>query len=261
MCGPFYCLKKYSECVSVSLKTESTPMIILFISLLLFSTPLMAQNLLIYTISQQGITLSAHIMPPAESSNLFLHNLHAYNICPLELVITNNTEKTWLISGNSIEQLALIAPNTITKDIIYKHYITAEFMAYACAIAGWLATIAGFSVIQESLPHFADATKYISAAATLFSFLYYAHRFTTYTSKRYMLTQAQIMQYGLSGTNVTIAPHTTVTFVMFLNNKSYMDTPAPVETFYYLFSVMLYNLYNSTDVITIPVEVPKIGII
>src|SRR5271156_1185533 len=139
MCGPFYCLKKYSECVSVSLKTESTPMIILFISLLLFSTPLMAQNLLIYTISQQGITLSAHIMPPAESSNLFLHNLHAYNICPLELVITNNTEKTWLISGNSIEQLALIAPNTITKDIIYKHYITAEFMAYACAIAGWLA--------------------------------------------------------------------------------------------------------------------------
>lgn len=214
---------------------------------------------LTYTITQNGVTLNAHIMQAQESSNLFLHNLHIYQICPLELVITNNTAKSLMISGNSIEELSLIPPQSITTDIFFKNQIMAAFTAYSCAITGWLACIVGFSTIEQSFPTLTLTTKYISSAAMLLSFLYQAHRFVVRHSKRYTITQANIAHYGLSGTNIIIDPNTTVTLVMFLNNKSYMQPLAPTDTFYYLFNVKLYNLYDSTDIIMISVEVPKIG--
>jgi hypothetical protein len=216
-----------------------------------------AEHNLTYTITQDDVTLNAHIMTRQESSDTFLHNLHAYQICPLELVITNNGAKSLMISGNSIEELLLVAPNTITSGIIYKNQTVAMLTAYACALTGTLAFFTGFSAVEESLPTFVAATKYLSSAAALATLLYHAHTFATRASKHYTLTQTNIMHYGLSGSNIIIDPNTSVTLVMFLNNKSYPQQPAPLDTFYYLFSIKLYNLYDSTDIITMPVQVPK----
>jgi|GEM_PF-3150131 hypothetical protein len=230
------------------------------ILLLLFSTiPLSAiEHNLTYTITQDNVTLNAHLMPRQECSNTFLHNLIAYQLCSLQLVITNNSEKSLMVSGNSIEELLLVPPNTITSGMIYKNQTMATIIAYACALTGCLAFFTGFSAVQQSLPAFVtDTTKYLSSAAALAMLLYQAHRFATKLSQHYILTQASIMRYGLSNTNVIIDPNTSATLVMFLNNKSYSQQPAPLDTFYYLFSVKLYNLYDSTDIITIPVEVPK----
>lgn len=228
--------------------------------ILFFSTNISAiEHNLTYTITQDNVTLEAHLMSRQECSNAFLHNLIVYQVCPLQLVITNNSEKSLMISGNSIEELLLVPPNTITSGMIYKNQTMATLTAYACALTGGLAFLTGFSAVQQSLPSFVtDTLKYLSSAAALAMFLYQAHRFATRLSKHYMLTQANIMRYGLSNTNVIIDPNTSATLVMFLNNKSYSQQPAPLDTFYYLFSVKLYNLYDSTDIITISVQVPKV---
>jgi hypothetical protein len=230
---------------------------ILLLSLISFMNVAAIEHNLTYTITQDSVTLDAHLMTRQECSNTFLHNLIAYQLCPLQLVITNNTTKSLMISGNSIEELLLVPPNTITSGIIYKNQTVATLTAYACAITGGLAFFTGFSAIEQSLPTFVTATKYLSSAAALAAFLYQAHSFATRLSKHYALTQASIMHYGLSGSNVIIDPNTTTTVVMFLNNQSYAQPPPPLDTFYYLFSVKLYNLYDSTDIITIPVEVPR----
>jgi hypothetical protein len=231
---------------------------ILLLFFLSICLPLSAtEHNLTYTITQDNVTLNAHLMTRQESSNTFLHNLIAYQLCPLQLVITNNTTKSLMISGNSIEELLLVPPNTITDGIIYKNKTMATLTAYACALTGGLAFLTGFSAIEQSLPTFVTATKYLSSAAALAAFLYQAHSFATRLSKHYALTQASITRYGLSSSNVIIDPNTTATLVMFLNNQSYAQPPAPLDTFYYLFSIKLYNLYDSTDIIIIPVEVPK----
>lgn len=231
---------------------------ILLLLLLSFMNVAAIEHNLIYTITQNDITLNAHLMTRQECSNTFLHNLITYQLCPLQLVITNNTTKSLMISGNSIEELLLVPPNTITSGIIYKNQTMATLTAYACALTGGLAFLTGFSAVEHALPHFVnDTIKYSSAAAALAAFLYQAHSFATRLSKHYGLTQASITRYGLSSSNVIIDPNTTATLVMFLNNQSYSQPPPPPDTFYYLFSIKLYNLYDSTDIITIPVEVPK----
>ena len=224
----------------------------------LFSYTYATDHNLIYTNTQNNVTISAHIITPQESADLFLHNLHAYQICPLQLSITNNSEKSLMISGNSIEELSLIPPHLITNDVIFKNHRAAAITAYACALTGWLALITGFSAIEQSLPKFIYTISHLSSAATLASFLYQAHRFVVHRSKQFTLTHARIMQYGLSSTNIIIDPQSSITLVMFLNNKSYTQPPTPTDMFYYLFNVKLYNVYNSTDIITLPVEVPKI---
>jgi hypothetical protein len=231
---------------------------ILLLFFLSICLPLSAyEHILTYTITQDDVTLNAHLMTRQESSNTFLHNLHAYQVCPLQLVITNNTTKSLMVSGNSIEELLLVPPNTLTDGIIYKNQTMATLTAYACALAGSLAFFTGFSAVEQSLPTFVATTKLFSSAVALVTFLYQAHRFATRLSKHYMLTKTSVIRYGLSNANVIIDPNTSATLVMFLNNKSYSQQPAPLDTFYYLFSVKLYNLYDSTDIITIPVEVPK----
>lgn len=164
-----------------------------------------------------------------------------------------------MISGNSIEELALLPPNTIASGIIYKNQTMATLTAYACALTGCLAFFTGLNAIQQSLPTIVtETTKYLSSATTLAALLYQAHGFVTRLSKQYTLTHASIMRYGLSNTNIIIDPNTSTTLVMFLNNKSYLQEPAPLDTFYYVFSIKLYNLYESTDIITLPVQVAKI---
>jgi hypothetical protein len=232
-------------------------MVTIFISLLLLSSPLNAHDLT-FTTMQDGVTLSARIMQPHESRECLLHNLFAYQLYPIKLIVTNSTHKTWLISGNSIEELSLVPPHLITKDIIFQHNTIATLTAYGCAVAGWLGIIAGFSVVQEYLPNLAQTTKYISAAATLCSFIYQAHQIATHRSNLYRLTEQHIIEYGLSGTNIMVEPGDTITRIMFLNNKSPLKTMSPEDNFYYLFTVKLYNLYKSSDTIIIPVEVPKL---
>jgi hypothetical protein len=231
---------------------------VLLYLLSLAHTSLAITHNLTFNTTKEGITLSAHIVQPHECFHYFLHNLHAYHLCPILLTITNNTQKVWMLSGNSIEEFSLVPPHIITKDIIYEHNMTATLTAYGCAIAGWLATIAGFGFLEESLPNFEQTTKYISSAATLVTFMYQAHLFVMRRSALYTQTHEHIMRYGLSGANITIDPHTTVTHVMFLNNKSYLHAPTSEDTFYYLFNVKLYNLYKNVDTITIRVEIPKL---
>lgn len=232
-----------------------------FILLFLFCgmcAPTHASHNLTYSTSSQQISLTAHIMQTPESLECFLHNLHMYHICPIQITVDNTTEKTWLISGNSIDELALVPPEIITKDVIFEHNAIATMTAYGCAVAGWMGTLAGFSMVREYLPAFAKSTNYITATVTLCSFIYQAHLFAIHRSTLYKHTHARIMHYGLSSTNVIIDPHTTITKVMFLNHKSYRQPQSPEDTFFYLFTVKLYNLYDMTDVITIPVRIPKI---
>lgn len=231
---------------------------LLLLSVLLFMENIAYEGNFNYTITQDEVTLSAHIMSAQESSDTFLHNMHAYQICPLQLVITNNSSKILMISGNSIDELALVPPNTITSGIIYKNQTAAILTAYACALTSWIAFFAGFSAVQESLPLFVVASKHLTSTIALLTFFYQAHRFSIKNSTQYALTHKSIMHYGLSNSNMIIHPNSTATFVMFLNNKSYTQPPSSLDTFYYLFSLKLYNLYDSTDIMSIPIEVPKV---
>lgn len=217
-----------------------------------------ATHNLSYTLTQDGITLNAHIMTRQESLQTFLHDLHTYQICPLELVITNNTSTTFMISGNSIEELLLVPPSTITHGIIYKNQMVATITAYASALTAGFAFLSGFNAIEQSLPTFVSAAKNLSSAAALVAFLYQAHQFATRLSNEYTLTHKNIMRYGLSNSNIIIDQHSSLTVVMFLNNKSYPHPLAAEDNFYYIFTIKLYNLYASSDTITIPVELPKI---
>lgn len=228
-----------------------------FLISLFFFIPLCAYDI-IYTTTKDGITLSAHIIQPNECAKLFLHNLHAYHICPIDLVITNNTPKSWMLSGNSIKELSLVAPHIIARDIIFQYTTATTITAYGCALTGWIGTIAGAHIFDAYLPNLANSTKYISAGAALLSFIYQARMFALHRSKLYTQTHAQIMRYGLSGINTIINPEDTVNHVMFLNDKSYSEPPAQEHTFYYLFTVKLYNLHDSTETITLSVEVPKV---
>lgn len=229
-----------------------------FLLLSIIHLQLNALHDLSYNVTQDGITLNAHIMTRQESLQTFLHDLHTYHICPLQLVITNSTSKSFMISGNSIEELLLVPPNTITNEIIYKNQTVATFTAYASALTGGLAFLTGFNAIEELLPAFVTATKHLSSAAALMVFLHQAHQFATKLSNEYTLTQSNIMRYGLSSSNLIIEPNKSVTVVMFLNNKSYVQPPTPEDSFYYIFTLKLYNLSQSSDTITIPVELPKI---
>ncbi len=232
------------------------------ITLLLFthvSSCAQISHNLTFTTTNDNVGVSAHIMQAHESIKYFLYNLHAYHICPLQLVITNNTEKTLLISGNSIEPLSLVAPHTIAKNVIFQHYTIEMITAYGCAITGWIGFIAGWSFMHEYVPHLGVTTKYLSATATLCSLLYQAHRFALHRSKHYKTTDAHLMRYGLSATNIIIDPGETITKVMFLNDRSYINMMMlPEDTFFYLFRLKLYNLYDSTDTVDIAIEVPKV---
>ncbi len=228
----------------------------IFLFLCMSQTHALSCNL-IYTTTKNDIRLTAHIMQPHECSNLFFHNLHAYHLYPIKLVIHNNTQKTWFISGNSIEELLLVPPKTIARDIIFQYTTTATLTAYGCALTGWIGTLAGINFIREYLPKLANTTKLISAGVTLLSFLYQAHLFAIHQSNIYKQTEAHIIDLGLSGENIIIHPGCTITKVMFLNDKSYQKNPTPKDTFFYLFNVKLYNFYDSTDITTLPVELPK----
>lgn len=213
---------------------------------------------LIFHTTKDDISIDAQILQPAQCTDLFFHNLHAYHLIPLQLTITNNTTQSWMISGNSIEELALVPPHVITNDMIFKYDSIEHLVAYGCAVTGWISALASMHFMSDYLPDLEVTTKYISASATLISFLYQARRFRIRRSHIYKQTQARIMQYGLSGTNVIIKPNQTIEKVMFLNSKSYAEPPEREHTFFYLFTVTLYNLADSSDTISLPVEVPKI---
>lgn len=213
---------------------------------------------LTFHISKDGITLNVHMMKPDECTELFLHDLYAYHITPLHLTITNGTNQSWMLSGNSIEELALVPPHIITSDIIYKYDTIEHIVAYGCAITGWISALASMHFMSDYLPDLEQTTKYISAGATLVSFLYQARMFRLRRSQLYRHTHARIMQYGLSGTNIILEPGQTMQKVMFLNHRSYIEPPEREHTFFYLFTVTLYNLVDSNDTISLSVEVPKI---
>lgn len=230
----------------------------IILALLCYSSSLRADEAVFFTVTQNDITLTAHLMQPAECKEFFLHNLITYQVYPIQLVITNNTQKRWLLSGNSIEEFALIQPALITKDIIFKHVLMADITAYVCALAGWLGAIAGFHMVQDYLPTITHSIQYLSSAATLMSLMYQAYRFTEHQSKLYKRTQTHIMLYGLSSTNLVIEPQNTITKVMFLNDKSYRNSLTVKDTFFYLFTVILFNEYDCDDSVTFIVEVPKV---
>lgn len=213
-----------------------------------------------FTTTRQGITLNAHLMRPQECAEKYQHDLPAYHIYPIHIEIINNTEKTWLLSGNSIAQLSLIPPHSIARDIIFQHYSLTNFITYTCALAAWASTFAGMQLIHESLPKLADWTHHVSSTVALISFLYKAHMINAYRSTSYTRTHTLITEQGLSSQIILIPASATMTKVMFLNDKSYEKPPTLEHTFYYLFTVNLYNLQDSIDIVTLPVEIPKIYI-
>lgn len=204
--------------------------------------------------SSDAIHMTARMISPAECKQRFLYNLHAYLLHPVELSICNSSDKTYLISGNSIEELALVPPHIITPNIIFKYDFFEKLTSYSYAIGSSLATFAGLSYA----PKFLEKTKYITTICSLIGFLYKAFQFHFKRSHMFKDVHHRINDDALCETIMVIHPYECTTKIMYLNTHSYAAPPEQEHTFFYIFTTTLYNIQDSTDTCSIQLEVPKI---